>query len=95
MKIMTKRRYRRLRGRLVPLIRAGIRAAGAEDPLDFAKMVADGLAKQAVAEKRRRRRLRGKLRASMEGISSDLARNAGPNCRAMTKDAIDAMWGHD
>ena len=28
-------------------------------------------------------------------LSADLARCAGPNRRAMMKDEIDAMWGHD
>ncbi len=28
-------------------------------------------------------------------LSADLSRRAGPNRRAMMKDEIDAMWGHD
>jgi hypothetical protein len=28
-------------------------------------------------------------------VSAELAQRAGPNRRAMTKDEIDAMWGHD
>jgi hypothetical protein len=28
-------------------------------------------------------------------LSAELSRRAGPNRRAMTKDEIDAMWGHD
>ena len=28
-------------------------------------------------------------------LSADLARHAGPNRHAMTKDEIDAMWGHE
>jgi len=28
-------------------------------------------------------------------IAAELAADAGPNRRAMSKDEIDAMWGHD
>ena len=50
---------------------------------------------QALQEELRRARSEVSLPARIRMISSDLARRAGPNRRAMTKDEIDAMWGHD
>ncbi len=37
----------------------------------------------------------GPLADRIARIASDLAAEAGPNRRVMSKDEIDAMWGHD
>lgn len=49
----------------------------------------------ALQEELRRARAAEPLAVRIKRISADLARHAGPNRRAMTKDEIDAMWGHD
>lgn len=41
------------------------------------------------------RRAEEPLTARVQKIAADLARHAGPNRRSMTKDEIDAMWGHE
>jgi antitoxin VapB len=50
---------------------------------------------QALQEELRRTRSAEPLAVRIKKISTDLAQHAGPNSRAMTKDEIDAMWGHD
>ena len=50
---------------------------------------------QALQEELRRARAAEPLAVRIRRISSELARRAGPNRRAMTKAEIDAMWGHD
>lgn len=50
---------------------------------------------QALQEELRRTRTAEPLAARIQRISTDLAQHAGPNRRAMTKDEIDTMWGHD
>jgi antitoxin VapB len=50
---------------------------------------------QALQEELRRTRSAEPLAVRIKMISTDLARQAGPNRRAMTKDEIDAMWGHE
>ena len=50
---------------------------------------------QALQEELRRTRSAEPLAVRIKKISTDLARHAGPNRHAMTKDEIDAMWGHD
>jgi antitoxin VapB len=50
---------------------------------------------QALQEELRRARSAEPLAIRIKKISTDLAQHAGPNRRTMTKDEIDAMWGHD
>ncbi|MCW2274748.1 transcriptional regulator [Rhodoblastus acidophilus] len=50
---------------------------------------------QALQEELRRARSAEPLAVRIQKISADLARHAGPNRRVLTKDEIDAMWGHD
>lgn len=50
---------------------------------------------QALQEELRRNRAAEPLAARIKKISADLIQHAGPNRRAMTKNEIDAMWGHD
>lgn len=50
---------------------------------------------QALQEELRRARAVEPLAARIGRMAADLAQHAGPNRRPMTKDEIDAMWGHD
>ncbi len=50
---------------------------------------------QALQEELRRTRPTLPLAVRIQTIAADLARRAGPNRHAMTKNEIDAMWGHD
>ena len=48
----------------------------------------------ALEEVLQRESVRVSLADRVAVIAGDLARHAGPNRREMTKDEIDAMWGH-
>ena len=50
---------------------------------------------QALQEELRRTCSAEPLAVRIQKISNDLARHAGPKRRAMTKNEIDAMWGHE
>jgi antitoxin VapB len=50
---------------------------------------------QALQEELRRTRSEEPLAGRIKKIATDLAQHAGRNRRDMTKDEIDAMWGHD
>jgi antitoxin VapB len=50
---------------------------------------------QALQEELRRTRSAEPLATRIKKISTDLAKHAGPNRRDMSKDEIDAMWGHE
>lgn len=52
--------------------------------------VIDALEAQLAEERRR-----SPLAERLDAIARDLAASAGPGGRAMTKDEIDAMWGHE
>lgn len=50
---------------------------------------------QALEGELRRETEKEPLASRLERIAADLAAQAGPNRRTMTKDEIDAMWGHN
>ncbi|MFZ5692242.1 MAG: type II toxin-antitoxin system VapB family antitoxin [Pseudomonadota bacterium] len=49
---------------------------------------------QALEGEWRREAEQEPLAARLKRIADDLAAQAGPNRRTMTKDEVDAMWGH-